>query len=201
MARRLGQTIELAPSERVMRELERALAQAPAKLHKTALRVLRRQLKRGKSAASKSIRDTINLKKQKVDQRIKTEITSYNKVEGLLTVRDRRIELIEFMTPAQIVSAYQRQRARRRRSKGVAVKIFKQRKRQLFPGTFVERGTRTGQWHVFQRAGDEQYPIHIKYGPRLTQEFEKKLAEFAADQAESMNRELFRLLSQNVDIT
>lgn len=180
MARPIGPSIEIAASLEAVARLERELATGNVKVQKGALRALKRSLRSGKSAASTEIRAVINLKKKPVDQRIQTKVISTRALIGKVAVRDRRIPLSEFMTAAQLASAYRRARARRRRSKGVSVKVYKQKGAQLYPDTFVELGTRSRKWHVLKRAGREQYPIYIQYGPNLISDFEKGLGRFAA---------------------
>ena len=143
----VGPSFELGASEAVLRELDRALASAPRKAQRAAERTLRRTVRAGKSAARREIRQTINLKKKLVDQRIGTTYRRSN-LTGQVRIRDRRIGLIEFMTPAQIARAWRAQVARR--SKGVTVKPFKNQGRQLYPGAFVQI-VRSGKWLVFRR--------------------------------------------------
>lgn len=192
MARPIGPTFELAASEAVMRKAEAAVRSAPLKARKAAVRALRTTLRTGKSDASKAIREDINLKKAVVDKRIDTRIISQQALVARVAVRDRRIELIEFMTPAQIASAYRRGRARR--SEGVSVKVSKQGGRALYPGTFVELGRNDRKWHVLKRVGPEQYPIRIQFGPNLITRFEKGLAAFAARQNLVLDKNLLHEL-------
>lgn len=183
-----GQTFELAASEAVMEKFERALRKNPLQAHKAALRALRRSMRSGKSAASREIRQVINLKKPPVDRRIDARIISQRALVARVTARDRRIELVEFMSPAQIATAYRRQRAGR--SKGVPVKTRKDKGRQVYTGAFLEKGARDRNWHVLQREGRSQYPIYIKYGPNMTSEFEKQLPAFAERQTEALQKNL-----------
>lgn len=189
MARALGPTIEIAASDRQLRDLERAIAKAPKKAHKGAVRALKKSLRSGKTGASKQIRQHINLKKRVVDQRIRTKVISERQLIGSLAVRDRRIELVEFMTPSQIAAAYRRGQAGR--SKGVAVKAYKQKGRQVYPGTFVNIGHKDGQWHVLKRTGRERYPVYIQYGPNLIEQYQKALPAFA--------ERMSAVLQQNMD--
>ena len=177
MATRRGQTFEIAASLRVLNALEAELADAPNKARRGALRALNRSLRTGKSAASQEIRQVINLKKKPVDARIRSRVISQRALAGSVAVRDRRIELVEFMSRAQIATAYRRGRARR--SQGVPVKVYKKQARQVYPDTFLELGRRDRQWHVLKRSGREQYPIYIQYGPNMTSDFEKRLPAFA----------------------
>lgn len=201
MARPIGPTFELGASQQVLRALDAAITAAPQKAYKTALRVLNRSLRRGKSQASKRIRDVLNLKKKAVDARITTKVISQRSLVGSLAVRDKKLELIEFMTPTQIASAWRRQNQRRRRSRGVKVKVYKQRPAAVYPETFVNIGTGRGRWHVFKREGVDRYPIFIRYGPALTAQYEKDLPKFAQAQSDYMERELNRLLLNGIDIT
>lgn len=192
MARPVGPTIEIEASQKVLRGLEDELRNATGRVYRGALRALRRTLASGKSAASKEIRQVINLKKKPVDARIKTKVISARALVGSVAVRDRKVELAEFLTPAQIATAYRRQRGRK--SKGVPVKVYKNGPRKVYEGTFLEIGTRSGKWHVLKRKGVEQYPIFIQYGPNMTADFEKKLPAFAARAAETLQRNLEREL-------
>jgi len=198
---RLGPTFELAASEQTIAKLEREIQRAPRKAHKTALRVLRRTLKRGKSRMSFDVREKLNLKKTVVDQRINTKEISQQSLVGSVSLRDRRIELIEFMTKSQIATSWRRQNTRIRRSPGVAVKVYKDKGRELYAGTFVNLGKRDLKWHVLEREGPERYPIYIKYGPNMATEFLKELPRHAEDNAAWMEAEMQRLLLKNVDIT
>lgn len=198
MAYRRGQSIELAASERVLNKLAAAVVKAPKKAQRLALRTLRRSLRTGKSQMSAEIRKTLNLPKKTVDQRIRTTVISTRSLVGRVTGRDRRIELVEFMTKSQIATAYRRQRARR--GQGVSVKTRKDQGRQLYPDTFMELGRRDRKWHVLKRDGPERYPISIQYGPNLTKEFEPKLPAFAARQAEQMSAELERVFDRELGL-
>lgn len=187
-----GQTIELASSEEVLQRYESALRTAPRLAQKAAKRALRRTIRTGKAAASREIRKDINLKKKPVDRRIDARIISDRSLVAQVRVRDRRIELIEFMTKAQIASAWKRQNARK--SKGVAVKVFKSEGRRFYEGAFVNIGMRDRKWHVLQRDTASRYPIYIKYGPRLIERFERRLGAFAAAQSEVLDKNLDREL-------
>ncbi len=195
------QTFEIAAANNVLEELERHIAAAPKKAEKTALRVLNRSLQRGKSRTSKIVRDELNLKKAIVDERIKTRVISKRAFVGSLQLRDRRVALVEFLTKNQIATAWRRQNARRRRSAGVSVKVYKKKGRELFPGTFVNIGLKSGKWHVLKRRYPERDSHEIQYGPNLAQGFNKVLGKFASEAAEWMNAELLRLFRKNIDIT
>ena len=192
MASRRGQTFEIAASNDLLARFERELADATSKVTKGALRALRRSLASGKSAASKEIRAVINLKKKPVDARIRTKVISTRALVGSVTVRDRRIPLVEFLTPAQISAAYRRQRARR--SKGVPVKVYKNKPREVYESAFLAIGRASGRWHVLKRTGAQRYPARIQYGPNLTEDFEKKLPAFAARATEVLQKNLEREL-------
>lgn len=198
MARPIGPTLELAASTRILSALEAALAASPVKARKNALRVLNRGLRRGRSEASRVIREQINLRKKVVDQRISTKVISERALVGRLAVRDRRTELAEYLTKAQILAA--RKRARARKSAGVSVKVYKKQRAKVYRGTFVELGTRSQKWHVLKREGAAQYPIRIQYGPRLTGQFEKQLPRIAEESAVWIERELDRVLSLNLEL-
>lgn len=200
MARR-GQTFEIEASDAVLRELEGYITAAPAKARKMALRVLRRELKRGKSQASKVIREFINLKKRPVDERISARVVSQGALVGSLAVRDRKVELVEFLTQNQITRNIVRQRGRRSRVKGVRVKPYRKKPSRVIEGTFIAIGTRSGRPHVLKRRGRERYPIRIQYGPNLATGFNREIGNLAEQAAGRMNAELLRLFRTNVDIT
>lgn len=185
MARALGPTLELAASAATLARFERALARAPVKAKKGALRALNRTLRSGKAAASTEIRQVLNLKKAVVDQRIRTRVISTRALVGKVAVIDRRVELVEFMSKAQIASAYRRGQATRRGSRarriaGVAVKPYKNRARTVYPGTFLNIGLRDRRWHVLKRTTAQRYPVYIQYGPNMIEDFLKTLPAFAA---------------------
>lgn len=193
MARPIGQVFEVAASGRVLRRSERALAEAPAKWRKAANRTLKRVIRSGRAAASTEIRKTINLKKKAVDARIIAEVVSVRGLTASVAVRDKRIPLVDFMTPAQIATAFRRQNARGRgrggkRTKGVKVKARRDQSAKVYPDTFVNIGINSGKWHVLKRQGRERYPAYIQFGPRLTEEFEKKLPVFAESQAANLEK-------------
>ena len=193
-----GVTLDVAASDALMRALERQLAAAPGKVHKTAVRVLRRAVRSGKSAMSREIRAVINLKKKRVDRSIRTGVDATGDLSGYVNARNRPIGLIEFMTPAQRVAAIRAARARR--SRGVKVKTHKTKGRREYPGAFVAvlPGNRVD---VVKRVTRARLPIKKQYGPNLTTEFEQSLPKFAARQAELMQSEMLRILEKNVDIT
>jgi len=190
MARPIGPTIELAASERVLRELERALDKGNRKVQRGALRALKRSLKSGKTAASRDIRAVINLKKKPVDERITTRVVSTRALVGTVAVRDKRAELVAFMTRNQIATAWRRQNARS--AKGVSVKVYKKRGRLLVRDAFVNVGRASGKWHVMRRKTRERASARILYGPSMTKDFEKNLGTFAARASEVMLKNLER---------
>lgn len=176
MARPDGPTIDLAAARRAVRELERELKRSGALATKAASRAMRKTLRSGKSAASKDIRAVINLKKKVVDERISTKQLSQRQITGRLTVRDKRVELVEFMTRGDIARQWRRQVARK--SKGISVKVWKKKARQQFPGVFLNIGRKSGKWHALQRQGKDRHPVFIRYGPSITKEFEKAVPAF-----------------------
>lgn len=190
----IGPSFELAPSERTLRQLEAALKKAPFQARLAARRALVRSGKAGRTAASTAIRDEINLKKKVVDRRIRFRIVSERALVGELAVRDRRIELVEFMTRTQIASAWRRQQPGRRRSRGVRVKAYRKQAAKVYPGTFVNVGLKDGKWHVLRRTSQERYPVFIQYGPSLIEQYVKDLGRFAARQAEAFEVEVDRQL-------
>lgn len=197
MARANGPSIDLAAARQVVRQLERELSRSSSAVRKGATRAMRKTLRSGKSAASKEIRDVINLKKKAVDQRISTWQTSQRQITGTLTVRDRRVELAEFMTPADRERQYRKQQVRHgkngralKRSQGVSVKVWKKKPKQLFAGTFLNIGHTDRKWHVLKRVTEERYPIHIQYGPSITKEFEQSLPAFAKRANQVLQRNL-----------
>lgn len=186
-------SIDLAASGRVLELSERALAASPKQWRKAANRTMKRAVRSGKAAMSTDIRKEINLKKKAVDSRIRTKIVSERALLATVSVRDARVPLVDFMTSGQIATAYRRQRAKR--SKGVPIKVFKNKGRQVYEGAFVQIGKRSGRWHVLSRVdGAGRYPARIQYGPRLTQFFQKRLPAFAEQQAAVLDATLEREL-------
>lgn len=188
MARAVGPSLEVAAALGVQRRYERLLADSPKGAQKAGARALRRTLRSGKAAASRAIRVSVRLKKKIVDQRIDARVISIRALTGVVAVRDRKVELIEFLTPSQIANAYRRQRAKTRRSKGVRVKTSSQESARVYPGTFVEIGRQDRRWHVLKRQGRDAYPVFIQYGPNLARQYEKDLPAFAEDQARALGR-------------
>jgi hypothetical protein len=176
MARR-GQTIEIAASNDLLEEFERDLENAGSKIRKGAVRALRRSLKSGATAANREIRETVNLKASVVARRIRSKVISERSLVGSLKIRDRRIELIEFLTRAQIAAAYRQNLARK--GKGVRVKAYRRKSAQVYEDTFVSVGKNDRKWHVLKREGEARYPIYIQYGPNMTEQFAKSLPAFA----------------------
>lgn len=200
MARILG-SIELGPSEQVLAELQRAVAADGPRVVKLALGVLTRTLKSGRAAMSKDIRKTVNLSKKKVDRSIKTRVIySYGEPLGSLRALASRPELSEYLTPAQIASAYARQNQRRRRSKGAKVKTRRDRASKLYAGAFLNIGRRSRRWHVLDRTTAARSSATVLSGPQITQEFEKRLAAFSEVQATKFATELQRVLDRRLEI-
>lgn len=199
MARPLGPAIAVSASNELLAELERAMAQSPRDTRKKALRVLRRALRSGKTAMSREIREKINLKKKQVDAAITTGVDSKTNLTGHVRGRNYFIPLIDFMTPRQVISAIRA--GRTRRSEGVAVKVYKDQGKRVYKGTFVAVMPRTGHVSVFKRVyKNARLPIKKQYGPGLTKEFEKNLEPFAARASEQLQKEMLRILRDNVDI-
>lgn len=201
MPRAIGPTFELAPSERVLELLEERLREAPAKTQKVALAVLRRSLRTGKTAASKKIRERVPLRKKLIDDRIRTKVISQRGVIGSLQARGSKFELIDYMTRGQIATAWRRQNARTRRSKGPRIKVYKDEPSKVFEGYFVNIGRQSGRWHVLKRRYSSQRDSHeIQYGPSIIKDFLKALPKFAERQSANFERELERVLRQKVQL-
>lgn len=189
MARAAGSVIDLSGANRVVKELQRELAKSSSRIRKGANRAMKRTLRTGKSDISKHIRETINLKKKTVDERISTKVVSQRLITGRITVRDRRIELTAFMSSSSIARQYQRQVARK--TKGIRVKVWKKKPPVRFEGVFLNIGKRSGRWHALQREGKSRYRLFIRYGPSIATEFEKVLPDFT--------RNADRVLQKNLD--
>lgn len=199
MARASGPSLDYALADDLSQELAKAMAQAPRKVQKIALRVLRRALRSGKTAMSREIREKINLKKKQVDAAITTGVDSPASLTGHVRGKNYFIPLIDFMTPRQVISAIRA--GRTRRSEGVAVKVYKDQGKRVYKGTFVAVMPRTGHLSVFKRVyNNERLPIKKQYGPGLTNEFEKNLEPFAARASEQLQKEMLRILRDQVDI-
>jgi len=203
VARFEGATIDLEPSEQVLEVVERNLKAAPARTRKVALRVLRRSLRSGKSEASRELRREIPLPKKKIDSRISIDVLSTSRIVGSLKVRRARFELIDYMTEAQIRSQWKRQqvRNRRRATTPLKIKVYKSEGRKAFADHFVNKGRRSGRWHVFSRSDPPDRDSHrIRYGPPITEKLDPKLERFARAQVNKFQAELLRILRDRVEI-
>lgn len=188
MPRSAGPSIDLTGARQIVKQLERELARSSSEARKGANRAMKKTLRSGKSAASKEIRAVINLKKKTVDERISTRQISERQITGRLTVRDRRVELADFMTPGDRARQYQRQKAGR--AKGVSVKVWKKKPRVTFAGTFLNIGRNDSKWHVLKRKGSSRYPIRIQYGPSIAGQFAKALPAFTKRANEVLQKNL-----------
>lgn len=203
-----GRSIELEPAERVLDELQRRLAIAPAKSQRVAVQVLRRQLKRGRTAASKKIRETVPLSKKLIDRRISVKVVSERSIFGWLRIRAQRFELVDYMTPGQIAAQWQRQqkaKTREFRTKGrkvtpIKVRVWKGAAPKVFDNHFVNIGTSSRRWHVMRKRFPEDKTSHeMQFGPPILARW-GGLDKFATVQAEDFQRELLRVLQAKVPL-
>jgi len=194
VARRTGQTFEVTAANRQLARFEALLARAPVQVRKAAAGALRRSVRSGASFASREIRKDIRLSKKAVDERITGRIVSQRALIGSVAVRDRRIELVEFMSAAQIATQQRRQRARSRTP--LSVRAYKTKPRQQYPGAFVAKGKRSGRWHVLKRQGPARYPAFIQYGPNLIAQYVKALPRVAEQQAVALQKTLNQALER-----
>jgi hypothetical protein len=200
MARAVGPTIEVAAANKVVALLERELVAGGRKIKNAAVGALKRTLSSGKTAASRDIRDKIRLGKKAVDRRILTRVISERSLVGKMAVRDRRIQLIEFITGRQQVAQLARQRKQARGQgravKGVRVKVRKDQPARVYPGTFIALGRKTGKPYVLKREGRPRYPIFIQYGPNLIDDFIKTFGAFAGRVTEQLNKNMQNVLDR-----
>lgn len=196
----------------MLQELDARLKAAPRLTQKWGVRVLRRQLKRGASAASRAIRATLpaTIKKKTVDKRIATRVNSEQRIEGWLRLRSQRLPLALYMTQAQLDAQWRRQqaakkgrRAQRRKATPLKIRVWRGEGRYVYDDHFVNRSAKSGRWHVLQRRDPpDKYSHVIRYGPPILGRFEKGrgLDQFAERQALQFNAELLRVLRVKVPL-
>lgn len=210
MPRFSGQSIDLEPSEFVLQELEARLRSSPKKTREWGLRVLKRQLKRGKTAASKNLRAILPpiIKKRTIDERIATRVISESAIVGNLRIRSQRLPLVQYMTQGQIEAQWRRQqkakqgrRGTRRKAVPLKIRVYRGEARREYPDHFVNRSAKTGRWHVMERRDPlDKYSHSIRYGPPILERFNDKLTQFADRQALQFNAELVRVLRVKVPL-
>lgn len=194
MARPFGPTIELSGARAAIRAAQREMAATGRAMRRGSVSALRKAIRSGKAAASAEIRKEIRLKKKVVDERIHTKVVSEQSLIATLTIRDKRVPLQEFMTPAQFAAQWRRQVARRG-FRGVRVKPYKNRPAVRIPGGFVNIGRNSGRWHVMKRQDKSRDSARILFGPSIAGPLRKNLDAFS----ERANAVLAKNLAHEVD--
>jgi hypothetical protein len=160
--------------ERELRSILSELQGMPEALKKAEVSAVRRTTKTGKSKTSQILRKDINLKKDKVDSRIKLKMPSSEPV-GVITISNVGFPLIEYGgLPKEPPSQQGVPVSKRRPRGGPSWKVFKKKPRVRGRNMFIQRDKR-GQVHIMVRPpggrggrratapGD----YRIKYGPGL----------------------------------
>ena len=126
------------------REVERLLKDAPNIARKTATRTLNRTADKARVAASRTVRETYNIKAGDLNKSVKTTKASISKLETLLTITGKPVALMAF--------------AARQTLKGVTYKILKAGGRVRLPHAFIAT-MKSGHIGVFERRTDKSLPI------------------------------------------
>lgn len=126
------------------KEVERALREAPKAAEKAAIRTLNRTADKARVAASKTVRETYNIKAGDLGKSVKTTRASQSKFETVLIIIGKPVGLIAF--------------AARQTAKGVTYKILKSGGRDRLPHTFIAT-MRSGHRGVFERLGKARLKI------------------------------------------
>jgi hypothetical protein len=155
------------------------------------------------------LREEVPLKKALVDSRLSYQVTRTFPPEGWLRIRGSRFELSEYMTPAQIKAQWNRQQAAKRkdkRNKGrgttpLKIRVLKSEGRREFRNYFVNKGGKSGKWHVMSKRYPEDRTSHeIRYGPPITDQYKKFEREFSNLEAIRFEGELTRVLKVKVPL-
>lgn len=165
-----------------LHQFQKSLLQTNAFVNKRCQQALNRTLQRSRTQMTKMIGEKLNLRKKTIREQI--SIQKANKNTGLigkLTVRHKPVRLIEY-------NAKQNQ-------KGVSIKVFKDRPRQLVKHAFIYADKRS-RLTVFRREiGAGRLKIKPLYGTSLTNVAKDKLLNCTKLVASEFSLEIRRLLT------
>lgn len=126
------------------KEVEKALKEASKVAEKAAIRTLNRTADKARVAASKTVRETYNIKAGDLNRSVKTSKASRSNLTAILTIIGKPVGLILF--------------GARQTLKGVTYKILKNGGRAKLHHAFIAV-MRSGHRGVFERAGKARLPI------------------------------------------
>jgi len=161
------------------RAIEKEIDGHARKIEKASIRALNKTVRTGRTAASKIIRKTVNVKAKAVNKSLKIERAKKGKPVARIQSTYKAIPVIEFSGVRQT-------------KKGVSVRMRKDMPRKLFRGAFIAT-MKSGHKGVFRRLGKqylkrwspgrkqtrgtENLPIKELYGPPVHNIFGDKINE------------------------
>ncbi len=162
--------LEIVVDEASLRRIDDELSAMPSKIKTAKAAAVNRTLRTGRTRLSRIVRDEVPLKKKIVDDRLTiTRKATRNNRGGTLRVKSTRIPLIAFDgRPTKPPSQRGIKVAKRAPKIGAGYRLRTGgpiiRKR----GSFVQRGTKTGNVHIMTRfgIGSDREP-RIRYGPSV----------------------------------
>ena len=143
-------------AEDLMRAKE-LLQGIPGGVQVAVARAINRALDSGVTAASRKAREEYYVSHKAIITSVKINRARTDKLIGAATSRGPKRELIEFRVNPNSA----------KRVPMVRVAVKKGSGMKDLPGAFVAAGTSTGNLHVLKRAGEQRYPLHVKYGPSV----------------------------------
>ena len=161
--------MDLKLDEKALRYAERRLASVPGGLAKAAVRSINRTLNKARAEWSRAMSGEYMISAKKAKASLKVHDAKAGKVDklyGEVVARGPRLELIEFSSNKKAWSSYAKNRKPRI---GATVQVKRSGFKGAIPGTFVERGRKSGRLHLMWRKmeGSKRAPreARILYGP------------------------------------
>ena len=131
----------------------------PKTFDKARRMALNTAVNRGKTAASRAVRDVYNITQNKFDGYMK--ITTHATGERpfvVLRVRSRPLGIIHFGASVSKKKVKTR-RGKKVKRQRVSAKILKKKRKRVYPGMFVGTAQTSHSKQVFKRAGRSRLPI------------------------------------------
>lgn len=158
--------VDFSIGQRALKIAERALAGIPGALAKAAERSINKTLKKTRTEWARAMRDEYVIKSSQAKQALVVHraLAARNRLYGDVEGRGRRMELIVFSSNKKPWSQY-----KNKPRVGATVQVRRQGFKGKIPGTFVERGRKTGKLHLMwrKREGGHVAPreARVLYGP------------------------------------
>ena len=148
--------VEIQFEKAKLKRIEQMLKGIPGALPKVISRGINRTATMSRTEIVNQISANLSLKKKVIRDRLRLEKATYQKWQARITVRTKRIPLMEFKA--------------RQNKKGVSYLIEKGQGRKRIDSAF-EATMASGHRGIFKRKGPSRFPIIELLGPSLGQVF------------------------------